>query len=246
MSFIVLFRPAGVRVLMSLISSLRHRFDGLQRRLERARARSTARRFHALYYTQQSRTWADTRFLGVPVFKCPLDLWVYQEIVFETRPDVIVETGTDRGGSALYLASLFDLLGGDGRVITVDVERKPPLPEHARVTYLNGSSVDPEIVGRVRSMIGDGRVMVVLDSDHTAPHVREELRIYGELVTPGCYMVVEDTNVNGHPVFRGHGPGPMEALGDFMRGEERFVRDERREKFFLTFNPRGYLLRREE
>lgn len=232
---------------MNLISSLRHRFDGLQRRLERARSRSTVRRFHALYYTQQSRTWADTRFLGVPVFKCPLDLWVYQEIVFETRPDVIVETGTDRGGSALFFASLFDLLGGGGRVITIDVERKPPLPEHPRITYLSGSSVDPEVVARVRSLAGGGgRVMVVLDSDHTAPHVREELGIYGELVTPGCYMVVEDTNVNGHPVFRGHGPGPMEALGDFVRADVRFARDAGREKFFLTFNPRGYLLRRED
>ena len=229
---------------MSLISSLRHRFDGFQRRLEWARARATVRRFHALYYTHQERTWADTRFLGAPVFKCPLDLWVYQEIVFETRPDVIIETGTDRGGSALYFASLFDLLGGDGRVVTIDVERKPPLPEHPRVTYLNGSSVAPEVVARVRSLTDGRRVMVVLDSDHTAPHVREELRIYGELVTPGCYMVVEDTNVNGHPVFRGHGPGPTEALSDFMRADTRFERDARREKFFLTFNPRGYLRRR--
>ncbi len=83
----------------------------------------------------------------------------------------------------------------------------------------------------------------MLDSDHAYAHVLEEVRLYGELVTPGSYMVVEDTNVNGHPVFPEHGPGPMEALDEFLAGGSPFTIDLEREKFFLTFNPRGFLRR---
>ena len=86
--------------------------------------------------------------------------------------------------------------------------------------------------------------MVVLDSDHSREHVLRELELYAPLVTPGCYLVVEDTNVNGHPVSPGFGPGPMEAVGDYLRTTDDFEVDRGREKFMLTFNPSGYLRRR--
>jgi cephalosporin hydroxylase len=88
--------------------------------------------------------------------------------------------------------------------------------------------------------------MVILDSDHARDHVLEELRIYSSLVSPGSYLVVEDTNVNGHPVFREHGPGPMEAVELFLAETGEFEVDAAREKFFLTFNPRGFLRKKTE
>jgi cephalosporin hydroxylase len=204
--------------------------------------------FHKLYYDASvfDGTWQDTRWLGVGTRKCPFDLWIYQEMLYELRPDVIVECGTLNGGSALYFASICDLLG-NGQVVTIDIEERPGRPEHDRVTYLVGSSTAPEIVERVRELIaasGAERVLVILDSDHSRDHVLAELRAYAGLVTPGSYIVVEDTNVNGHPVEPDFGPGPMEALHEFLRETRDFEIDSAREKFYLTFNPRGYLRRR--
>jgi cephalosporin hydroxylase len=198
--------------------------------------------FHELYY--ESRVWKDTHWLGVPVQKLPLDLWIYQEILYETRPDILVELGTAKGGSAFFFASVFDLLD-HGKVVTVDIVAAGDLPEHPRITYLTGSSTAGEIVQRVRDLVGDGkRAMVVLDSDHARDHVLAELRLYADLVAPGCYMVVEDTNINGHPVYDDFGPGPMEALTAFLEEREDFDIDRRREKFFLTFHPNGFLRKR--
>jgi len=156
---------------------------------------------------------------------------------------VILETGTASGGSALFLASVCDLLGR-GEVVSVDIEHRER-PSHDRVTYLNGSSVSSEIMGQIRGR-ADGRspVLVILDSDHSKRHVVEELRLYGPLVTSGSYLIVEDTNVNDHPVLPEHGPGPMEAVDEFLRESPDFSIDSEREKFFLTFNPRGFLRKR--
>jgi cephalosporin hydroxylase len=204
---------------------------------------TTVRDFHRLYYKNRG-TWMSTRWLGHQVAKCPLDVWVYQELIFETKPDVIIETGSWRGGSALYLASLFDLIGS-GRVITIDVHVVEGQPEHSRLAYLIGSSTAPEVVQQVKDSIGsDERVMVILDSNHRRDHVIEELRAYAPLVTKGNYLIVEDTNVNGHPVRPRHGPGPMEAVDDFLaESDGLFEIDSGCEKFLLTFNPRGYLRR---
>jgi cephalosporin hydroxylase len=201
------------------------------------------REFHRLYYNSGSRTWSDTYWLGTPAQKCPLDLWIYQELLHELRPAVIVETGTAAGGSALFLASICDLLG-HGSIVTVDVAPKPGRPTHERITYLTGSSTAPEIRKQVEELVGDSApVLVILDSNHERDHVLEELRIYAPLVTPGSFVIVEDTNVNGHPVSSDHGPGPMEAVDEFLRSSDEFSVDRRREKFFLTFNPGGYLQR---
>jgi cephalosporin hydroxylase len=197
--------------------------------------------FHDLYYSSAVRTWQQTFWMGVPLAKCPLDLWVYQEIVFEVQPELIVECGTFRGGSAYFFASLCDLIGR-GNVITIDVAGLPNRPQHPRITYLTGSSTSRDVVDEVHEL---GRrhapVMVVLDSDHHEDHVFEELTLYAPLVTPGSYLIVEDTNINGHPVATGFGPGPMEAVNRFVRQHPEFSPDRDREKFFMTFNPSGYL-----
>jgi cephalosporin hydroxylase len=202
-------------------------------------------RFHELYYSDHKRTIGNTFWRGVQVSKCPLDLWIYQEILHERRPQVVVETGTFFGGSAYFMASIFDLLGS-GRVITIDVKKRRPerLPQHPRIDYRHGSSVDPDVVAGVRESIRPGeRVMVVLDSNHHHEHVIGELHAYAPLVTEGDYLIVEDTNVNGHPLRPDFGPGPMEAVDDFLAECEEFEIDRTREKLYLTFNPRGYLRR---
>ena len=191
--------------------------------------------FGEAYYALGFQTWKNTRFKGFTLYKYPTDLWVYQEIIHETRPTVVIETGTAHGGSALYFAWL------GVRVITVDINRLPNVPQHDRIEYVTGSSVDPAVVQRVRTHLRpDDRVMVILDSDHAEPHVTRELAIYPTLVTPGCYLIVEDTNVNGYPAFSDHGPGPMEAVMKWRGGGGMFERDPGREKFMLTTNPAGY------
>jgi cephalosporin hydroxylase len=206
---------------------------------------TVAEQFHKLYYDlgEQGKTWMDTRWLGVPVGKIPFDLWIYQEILFETKPDLIIECGTSSGGSAYYLAGLMDLLG-KGRIVTIDVVVCANLPAHPRIQYLTGSSISPEIVEMVKKNIQPGNsVMVILDSDHSAPHVLRELQIYSPLVTKGDYLIVEDSNLNGHPVWPAHGPGPMEAVQEFLATNNEFKIDKSREKFLVSFNPNGYLRR---
>jgi cephalosporin hydroxylase len=207
--------------------------------------------FSRLY--SESNVWGKTVWLGTPAYKCPLDLWMYQEILFRTRPDVIVETGTWAGGSALFLASICDLLG-TGRIITIDIKDEEAVrkglrsarvrsrPTHPRITYMTGSSVAPDVITHVRGELSpDDRVMIVLDSDHSKEHVLAELRAYAPLVTADCYLVVEDTI--GDQMAPGFG-GPGEAVEQFLAEDPSFVVDSECEKFLMTFNPAGYLKRR--
>jgi cephalosporin hydroxylase len=201
------------------------------------------RRFHSLYY--DSGIQGGTSWLGIRTLKCPLDLWIYQEILFRNRPELIVETGTGLGGSAYFLARICDMIEC-GRILSIDRRRRDGRPEHARITYLLGHSTAPEIVAAVTGAVRPGgSVMVILDSAHDRDHVLDELHAYAPLVTVGQYLVVEDTNVNGHPARPDFGPGPMEAVEDFLREEQGtgFVVDRGCEKFLMTFNPGGYLLR---
>ncbi|MCC6394327.1 MAG: class I SAM-dependent methyltransferase [Bryobacterales bacterium] len=201
------------------------------------------RDFHLWYYNQSNRTWNNSRWMGVPVWKMPLDMWIYQEILFDVKPDVLIECGTWKGGSALFFAGMFDLIR-KGRVITVDIQAQPKLPSHPRITYITGSSTLQRTVDDVHRLLKPNeKVMVVLDSDHSKSHVLEEMRLYGRFVSPGSYLVVEDTNVNGHPILPGFGPGPMEAVEAFLATHKNFTVDTSREKFGFTFNPRGFLRR---
>ena len=197
--------------------------------------------FHHLYYG--SRVWENTYWHGRHILKCPLDMWVYQEIIFELRPDYIIETGTFMGGSALYYAHLFDLQK-HGKIITIDVMERPNLPVHPRIKYIEGSSTDIKVFNKVSEIIEDSKnILVILDSDHSYEHVIQEMRLWNSLVSKGNYMIVEDTNINGHPVRNDFGPGPMEAVNEFLVENNDFQIDLLRQKFFMTQNPRGYLRR---
>ncbi|GAA4677721.1 CmcI family methyltransferase [Nocardioides nanhaiensis] len=199
--------------------------------------------FHLLYYHVSRRTWKDTFYRGTRAYKCPTDMWVYQELIDDLKPGLVIETGTFRGGSALFIADRLQL-AGRGQVVTIDVDVQPNRPQHPRLTYLTGSSVDPAILAQVHERIDPALpVLVILDSDHSAGHVAAELEAYAPLVTEGSYLIVEDTNVNGHPAAPEHGPGPFEAAQEFLARTEEFEVDERCERYFLTQNPQGYLKR---
>ena len=173
--------------------------------------------------------------------RCPLDLWVYQEILYELKPDIVIETGTNEGGGAHFLASIMDVIG-KGKVIGVDIEELDNRADHERITYIKGSSIDNNIVKKVSEMIeSNDVVLVILDSDHNMPHVLEEMKIYSEFVTKGSYMIVEDSNVNGHPIMPNWGLGPFEAIQEFLSKNDLFEVDKSCEKFYMSFNPSGYL-----
>jgi cephalosporin hydroxylase len=224
----------------SIIERFRHTF-GL------AKQSKLVRDFNKLYYDGPAgrHLWESVSWLGVETLKCPLDLWIYQELIFQTKPEVIVETGVYAGGSTLYLASICDLVG-TGRVLACDISLDPVTRrtrEHPRVQLIEGSSVDPAIHSAIADQCRGRRTMVVLDSDHSCRHVLEELNLYAPLVTPGCYLICEDTNVNGHPVYADHGPGPFEAVKEFLRQNRAWSPDITCERLLVTFNPSGYLRR---
>jgi cephalosporin hydroxylase len=206
------------------------------RRLDRA----AIARAHDVFYA--SDAWTKAGWLGTQVLKNPLDLWVYQEIMAETRPEVVVETGTWRGGSALYLASVCDLLDV-GEVVSIDIAAmRDDYPQHPRITYLAGrSSTDPEVVEEVSTRTRGRRTLVLLDSDHSQAHVEAELAVYAPLVPVGCYVIVEDSNIG--QIRKDLMPGPLQAVETFLAGTDEFEIDREREKFLVTFNPSGYLRR---
>ena len=189
-----------------------------------------------------------TRWLGIPTLENPCDMWAIQEIITETKPDFIIETGTYKGGGAVFYASILQNSNPAGKVITVDI--KPQYDEAAklklfqdRVEFIEGSSVSDEVISRIAERVKGAKVMVTLDSDHHMTHVLNELRLYSKFVSPGSYLIVQDTSHNGHPLKTAYGKGPMEALMEFLKENKDFERDQSREKFLLTFHPGGYLKR---
>ncbi|MCA1299067.1 cephalosporin hydroxylase family protein [Stappia indica] len=200
-------------------------------------------------------------WMGVPIIQFPADVMATQEVIWATKPDVIIETGVARGGSVIFMASLLEMLG-KGKVIGVDIDirahNRDSIESHPmskRIELVEGSSVGEDTLARVREMIPPGAsVMVVLDSDHSRDHVLAELRAYGPLVTKGCYMVVADTAV-GHldadraPTKRSKiwykGNEPLTALRMYMDETDMFEIDEELNgKLVMSSSPGGYIVRR--
>lgn len=211
--------------------------------------------FHDAYYNAMPDTWENVFFLGVPVRKNPMDLWTYQEIIYDRQPDFLIECGTAYGGSALFFAHVMDMVQ-NGQVITLDIMADHHFegrPQHSRITYATADTSRPTAVARVEGIMqmlegglsrAERKVMVVLDSEHTQVHVRAELEIWPHLVTPGQYLVVEDTNITPQLAPQYPDGGPKEALADWHRFYPEFVVDPLCEKHGLTFNPGGWLLRK--
>jgi cephalosporin hydroxylase len=195
-------------------------------------------------------------WLGLPIIQYPQDVMAIQEIVWRTKPDLIIETGIARGGSLILYASLLKLIGNGGRVVGVDIDIRPhnrrAIEEHPlgdAVHLIQGSSIDEATIAAVRDEVKDARrIMVVLDSMHTADHVLRELELYSPLVTQGCYLMVFDTVIEFMPEDSvaarpwGKGNSPYNAVQKFLQTNSRFRVDGSIDaKLQVSVAPGGYL-----
>lgn len=188
-------------------------------------------------------------YLGVPIIKAVEDLWNYQEIITSLRPGLVVEFGTLNGGSALYFAEILRTVTPGGLVFTVCAEdqRFDIVKQHPLIQFCFSDSKNPTVAAEIQALrvLHPGPVFVILDSDHSKSHVLAEMELLRDVLVAGDYLVVEDGNINGHPVLPGWGPGPWEALEEYraLHPEDYRSDVERETKFGFTFAPNGYLVR---
>ncbi|MBI3934336.1 MAG: class I SAM-dependent methyltransferase [Acidobacteria bacterium] len=200
--------------------------------------------------------WKQVRWLGVPVLQWPTDLILMQELVAEIRPKVIVETGLYLGGTAIYYASLLQLLGIEGQVISIDIQIQPEArsnidgsPYRDRIRIIEGDSKSDAVQEQLRQLLGDeSNVLVCLDSDHSYAHTLGELRTFSRYIPVGSYLVLFDTicedladTPNGDPAWQQD--SPMAALRQFLAENHGFSSDPRFGKYLVSFAPQGFLKR---
>jgi cephalosporin hydroxylase len=191
----------------------------------------------------RSLAWQETTWLGRRVVNCPTDLLAYQDLIAKVKPDWVIETRTGAGGRAMFLATICELLG-HGQVLSIQERAAGKLPEHPRVRYVTGHSVDEDTVRQVRDIVGDpSNALVILGSRGGRERMVQEFEAYAPLVPVGSYIVMENTIVNGNPVLPEFGPGPAEAVRKILRLRSDFAPDRGVEKYALTFNPGGFLKR---
>lgn len=189
-----------------------------------------------------TKNFGSVTWLGNPIWQNILDLWVIQETIAEVRPELLIECGTNRGGSAYFYAQLFDLLG-KGRVVSIDIEKIHDL-SHPRATFLIGSSVSDLIISQICQETENvqGPVMVILDSDHSETHVLKELEAYTPFVTVNSYCLVQDGVIDTLDDFAHGRPGPLPAIKKFLASNLDFVVDtDRCNRFLVTHHPSGWL-----
>ena len=198
------------------------------------------------------------KWLGRPIIQMPQDIIGLQEIIWEVKPDLIIETGIAHGGSLIFSASMLALLGGDGKVLGIDIDirrhNREEIEQHPlakRIEMIEGSSVDDETAQKVYEFAADySNIMVILDSNHTHAHVKKELELYSPLVSVGSYIIVFDTFIEDMPrnLFPDRpwnvGDNPKTAICEFLQENNNFEIDKDVEnKLLLTSAPGGYLKR---
>jgi cephalosporin hydroxylase len=195
-------------------------------------------------------------WMGRPIIQFPQDIMAMQEIIWEVKPELIVETGIAHGGSLIFHASMLEIIGGNGQVLGIDIDirqhNRAEIEKHPmfrRIKMIEGSSIDEHVVNEVYDFAsGKAPVLLVLDSNHTHEHVLKELALYSPLVTKGSYLVVFDTVIEDMPdeFFGdrpwGRGNNPKTAVKDFLKINDRFVVvKDIEEKLLITVAPDGYL-----
>jgi cephalosporin hydroxylase len=218
-----------------------HRWQQIRRRIEDL----TIRRAALAAMIRRTDNFYNVPWLGVPLWQNVTDAWLLQEAIVEDSVDLVIECGTNRGGSAYFIGTIFDLLGR-GSIVTIDVEKQREV-DHPRVEYLIGSSTDPGVVATVRQRVSElnpEHILVFLDSDHSQAHVERELAIYSELVGIGDYVCVQDGCIDELRMLRTDRPGPLRAIETFIRSDDRFEVDEERSgRYLVSHSPKGWLRR---
>jgi len=197
-------------------------------------------------------------WMGRPIIQYPQDMIAMQEIIWEVKPDLVIETGIAHGGSLIYYASLLELVG-NGEVLGIDIDirshNRKEIEKHPmfkRIKMIQGSSIDEAIVNEVKKIVGDKKgIVVCLDSNHTHEHVLNELNFYAPFVSINSYIVVFDTIVEDLPegYFAqkrpwGIGNNPRTAVDEFLKNNDSFIVDETIDnKLLISVTPRGYLKR---
>ncbi len=191
---------------------------------------------------QKELVFECVRYRGVPTWKNVIDLWVYQEILWETKADLVVEIGVRHGGTTLWLSDTLQAFRGpEATVIGIDVVR-PPIEFPGNVEFILGDSVASQTVAEVRDLAAGRTVLVLADGDHATDHVLQEMRLYAPFIPIGSYFIAEDGIVDVME-WKEYTPGPAVAAERFVAETDEFVLDRTREKFLLTYAPGGFLKR---
>ncbi|HTY91758.1 MAG TPA: CmcI family methyltransferase [Methanocella sp.] len=204
--------------------------------------------YNVWYY--DTGVWKTTTFMGVNCLKSVSDMWNYQEIIYDLKPSLVIEFGTSQGGSTLFFSQILKLVNPDSKVISVDIDRdriSDLVKKDSHIELMNCSSTDKKVEERLRELkeIYNGPIFAIIDSDHTKKHVLAEIELLSGILIKGDYLIVEDGIVNGHPVLKGWGEGPLEAIEEYFvihPGDFRHDID-RENKFGFTFAPAGFLIR---
>ena len=210
---------------------------------------AAARRYYHLWY-YNSGVWTQTSWMGVETQKSPMDMWNYQEILVSLRPSIIIECGTWHGGSALFFASVMRQIGAPFVVVSVDITAariSDKTKSDPNIRLLTMSSACEEVRLAIESLRREyaGPAFAILDSDHSKHHVLAEMMNLRSVLVAGDYLIVEDSNINGHPVWRSFGPGPYEAIQEYFRMFPNDYQHDvvREQKFGFSFAPKGFLRR---
>jgi len=209
----------------------------------RKRFRQSLRQW--LLYHQSRIVFEKCSWMGVRALKNPLDAWIYQEIIYEVKPDVIIEIGSAEGGGTLYLANLLDLIG-KGIVISIDIDRSKYNVAHDRIVTFTGDSSSPEVVAKVSKHCSGKKVIVLHDGEHSKEQVTKDLHNYADFVSVDSYFIVEDGIVDlfkPKDCLGGRRDGPLVAVEQFLDKNKDFIVDTERERYILTYNPKGFLRR---
>jgi cephalosporin hydroxylase len=182
-------------------------------------------------------------YRGIPIRKCPFDYVIYQMIIFEVKPDLIIEIGTDRGGSALYLADLLDSLG-NGKIHTIDIkdDLEDVVKNHQRIeTFHNGWQNY-----NIHDLKEFETILIIEDSTHYYKDTLDILNLYSKLINVGSYFIIEDGIIDKLGFTKEYHGGPVKAINEFLKEDENFQIERKWCNFFgenATFNVNGYLKR---
>lgn len=203
-------------------------------------------------YLAQAREEFKNRWLGVGVIQYPSDLITYASLLYKVRPEVIIETGTNYGGLAVYFATVMENINPNAKIITVDIDSSKWDQEVAegritskmleRIVFVKGDSVSDPVINKIREYTKGKRGLVLLDSLHTREHVLKELKLYSPFVSAGSYIIVNDTHLEMMNIMDA-GSGPMKAVKDFLEATTEFTIDPDLPGTIISCAPSGFLKR---